>query len=255
MTFEPITSPNLAEAAAGQIRKLIAQDVLHPGDQLPGERDLADMMGISRTSLRAGLHMLVAEGLLISRQGAGLFVAKDLGKSLADPLVALLESSADAVQDYLGFRMMLEGDCAAFVAENGTTAEKDRIAEIHKLLSDAAQANDDALTAELDKAFHMALVETTGNIVAIQVARSLSALLEHSVAQSHEVAYGQAGGRDAILEQHSAILTAIKASDPDAARQALRAHLAHFGALFRKAADAEARERTVEKRMAWDNRT
>ena len=76
MPFEPIVAPNLAAAAASQIRELIAKDVLRPGDQLPGERDLSTQMGISRTSLRAGLQTLMAEGLLVSKHGSGLYVAK-----------------------------------------------------------------------------------------------------------------------------------------------------------------------------------
>ncbi|MEM6497433.1 MAG: GntR family transcriptional regulator, partial [Pseudomonadota bacterium] len=79
MPFERIVATNLSEEAAEQIRKLIVTDVLRPGDQLPGERELADRMGISRTSIRSALKVLQSEGLLLTRQGAGLRVADDIG--------------------------------------------------------------------------------------------------------------------------------------------------------------------------------
>jgi len=84
---------------------------------------LATQMGISRTSLRTGLQTLVAEGLLLSKHGSGLFVASDLGKSIVDPLISLMDSSPNSMFDYLSFRRMIEGQSAAFVAENATEAE------------------------------------------------------------------------------------------------------------------------------------
>ncbi|MEM6491851.1 MAG: winged helix-turn-helix domain-containing protein, partial [Pseudomonadota bacterium] len=72
MPFTPVQTPNVADAAAAQLRELIAADVLRPGDALPAERTLAERMGISRASLRAALQTLSAEGLVVARQGAGL---------------------------------------------------------------------------------------------------------------------------------------------------------------------------------------
>ena len=255
MPFKSIASPNLAAAAATQIRDLIAKDVLHPGDQLPGERDLAQDMGISRTSLRTGLQTLVAEGLLISRQGAGFFVAKDLGLSLADPLISLLETSSDAVQDYLEFRKMLEGESAAFVATHGTPQEKQMIADIHAKMIEADKAGELGRTIELDREFHMAIVEVTGNVVSIQVSRSLNELLQQSVARSHSVAYGEIKGPANIVEQHQQILDAILARDPLKARLAQHDHLNHFANLLKSASDAQARDALVEQRKAWENRS
>ena len=254
MPFETINAPNLAAAAAAQIRNLIATDVLRPGDQLPGERDLATQMGISRTSLRAGLQTLVAEGLLVAKHGAGLFVPKDLGRSIADPLISLIETSDEAVFDYIAFRSMVESECASIVARRGTAAEKDHIHQIHKRMIAANMAGDTALTQKLDREFHMSIVEATGNVVSIQVARSLTELLKQAVKRSHEVAYGTVDGRSNVVGQHQVIMDAILAGDGQAASDALRRHLSHFSDLIRQQADADTRQAIAEKRMDWERR-
>jgi len=254
MPFETINAPNLAAAAAAQIRDLIASDVLRPGDQLPGERDLAAQMGISRTSLRAGLQTLVAEGLLVAKHGTGLFVPTDLGRSIADPLISLIETSDDAVYDYIAFRSTLESECASIVARQGTATEKDHINRIHNRLIEANAAGDTDLTQQLDREFHMSIVEATGNVVSIQVARSLTELLKAAVRRSHEVAYGTVNGRSNVVAQHQVIMDAILAGDGVAASEALRHHLSHFSNLIRQQADADARQVVAEKRMDWERR-
>ena len=252
LTFDPIETPNVAASAAAQIRKLIANDVLRPGDQLPGERDLATQMGISRTSLRTGLQTLVAEGLLLSKHGSGLFVASDLGKSIVDPLISLMDSSPNSMFDYLSFRRMIEGQSAAFVAENATEAEKGHILEIHARLQEAVAQADGEKLQELDREFHMAIIETTGNVVSIQVTRSLAELLRSSVSQSHEATYGSSQGPQDILEQHQAIVDAIISGKPSLAQSALVEHLNHFEQLILKSRDAKERAEIVQKRTQWD---
>ncbi len=251
MPFEQIVSPNLADAAASQIRDLIASDVLRPGDQLPGERDLSAQMGISRTSLRAGLQTLMAEGLLVSRHGSGLFVAKALGRRMIDPLTTLIESTPSAIADYLTFRRMLESESAAIVAERATAAERAHIAQIHDAMQDAYEACDQELEMRLDTEFHMAIVDATGNVVSIQIARSLHDLMQQTVRRNHAMVYGEGDGREALSTQHHAINAAIQAGDPEASRAAMQAHLTFFADQISRHADAAHRREIVEKRQQW----
>ena len=199
--------------------------------------------------------MLVAEGLLLSKHGSGLFVASDLGKSIVDPLISLLDSSPNSMFDYLSFRRMIEGQSAAFVAANATKAEKDHILAIHAQLQSAVAHQDGQKLQDLDQEFHMAIIETTGNVVSIQVARSLAELLRSSVSQSHEATYGSSQGPQDILEQHQVIVDAIIAGDPSQAQGALVEHLNHFEQLIVKSKDAKERAEIVQKRTAWNAQT
>lgn len=255
MPFKQIAAPNLAAAAAAQIRQLIVDDVLRPGDQLPGERDLSARMGVSRTSLRAALQTLIAEGLLNSRHGAALRVAATIGAALSDPLTVLLQSTPGAVFDYLRFRAMLEGECAALAAEHATDPERQAIDEILGKMEAAQSASDPAREAALDTEFHMAIVEAAGNRVAIQVVRSLHELLRRGIAESRALVYGDKAARDALLDQHRVIAQAIANADAVAARQALHDHLRFVEHTTRTKVDEAERHDLVERRLAWAEET
>lgn len=255
MPFETIKAPNLSEAASAQIRKLIADDVLRPGDQLPGERDLSARMGISRTSLRAALQTLVTEGLLVSRHGSGLWVSREIGRALTDPLLALIETSDKAAYDYIHFRIMLESDCAALVAERATPEERAHIDRINTAMQDAFQTGAPQERLDLDTEFHMAIVEATGNVITTQIARSLHALLQTVIRDNHRAAYETHADQIALAAQHEAINRAIQSGDPDGARSAMRDHLLHFEALMRKKADTARRGDVIEKRRQWAENT
>ena len=97
MPFQPIQSASVAEATAAQIRELIAEDVLRPGDRLPSERELCEHMQVSRTSLREAVKALISEKLLESRRGAGLFVSAQVGADLTSPLRSLIEAQPRAM--------------------------------------------------------------------------------------------------------------------------------------------------------------
>lgn len=251
MPFEKVHATNIAEATAAQIRSLIANDVLRPGDQLPGERELAARLDISRTSLRAALQSLTAEGLLFSKHGSGLFVQSDLGRSLVDPLIYLFQTSEDANRDYINFRRILESESAAIVAEKGTLEEKAHINRIHEDLEAALKAEEPERMIALDEEFHMAIIEATGNIVSIQIARSLSELQKASIEKNHSAAFYAVDGRAEIATQHGAINSAIQVSDTSMARREMSAHLDYFSELIERQNHAIKRQKTVEKRIAW----
>jgi len=253
--FKQIAAPNLAAAAAAQIRQLIVEDVLRPGDQLPGERDLSARMGVSRTSLRSALQTLIAEGLLISRHGAALRVADTVGAALSDPLTVLLQSVPGAVFDYLRFRAILEGECAALAAEHATDPERRAIHAILGRMEAVQSAPDPAREAALDTEFHMAIVEAAGNRVAIQVVRSLHELLRRGIAESRALVYGDKTARDALLDQHRSIADAIAHGNAAAARRALHDHLRFVEETTRAKADEAERNELSERRRAWAEET
>lgn len=251
MPFEPVTAANLSDAAADQIRTLIATDVLRPGDQLPGERELADRMQVSRTSIRSALQSLVSEGMLISRHGSGFRVSDEIGQALVDPLVRLLENAPDAISDYLQFRAILEGDSAGAVAEKAGPEELTEIERLHLEMQSADRGGDRDRAAALDVEFHMAIVETTGNVVSIQIARSLHELLRRSIQRSHGLVYDDPAARTDLINQHARIVVAIKSRDGDGARAAMRDHLAYQEALIKRKTDEDLRRATAGKRKSW----
>lgn len=251
MSFTPVVAPNITAAIIAQIRELIASDVLQPGDQLPGERDLAVRFDVSRTSVRSALQALVTEGLLVSRHGSGFRVSTAIGRSLADPLLNLLGSSEDAISDYLRFRMLIEGESVAEVAVSASGQEKKEIRRFHEMMCEAFDRGEFSKISELDIDFHMALLEATGNLVTIQVARSLQDVLSHAIEQSHLFFLSDEKELKVILSQHEDIVKAIEEGAAKKAKKALLKHLEYQEMLWKKKQDLDRRDKLSAKRKSW----
>lgn len=253
MPFRPVESESVAEATAAQIRQLIAEDVLRPGDRLPSERELCEHMQVSRTSLREAVKGLISEGLLQSQRGAGLFVSTQVGADLTSPLRALIEAQPRAIEDYIAFRRILEGECAAAAARTATKAERTRILKLLKQLEDAAGKGDRTAEAALDTEFHMSIVEAAGNVVAIQVARSLLDLLRRGIGYSRALVFDDAGARKKLLDQHRMIAQAIDAGDAAKARQRMHAHLDFVIQMLQLKQKEVGARAVASKRAAWED--
>ena len=99
------------------VRRLIEEGELGPGDRLPGERDLALELGLSRPSVRSGLEALEAMGVVVSRRGAGTFIAEgppDLG---IEPLSLLASLHRLTAAEMFEARLVLEVGVAALAAQ------------------------------------------------------------------------------------------------------------------------------------------
>ncbi len=251
MPFSSVKAPNLSEAAAAQIRELIALDILSPGDLLPGERDLASRMGISRTSLRSALQALISEGLLISQHGARLRVSETIGSSLADPLVRVLQSAPDTIYDYLNFRIVLEGACAADAAKKATKDDINQLHVIHERLQNALEKGDLILAAEADIEFHMLIVDIAGNVVMIQIARILQDLLKDGIERSHRLGSQDPATWAELIDQHNIILNAIENKDSHEARDAMQAHLEYQKELAKIEKEQKRHKSISGKRRVW----
>ena len=249
MPFQPIAARPTADAVAGQIERLVLEGVLHPGDRLPGERDLAARLDVSRPVLRDALKALEARGLIESRHGGGTYVAAIEGTLFAGPLIELIAGSQKAGGDYLEFRREVEATAAAMAAERATAADRTILLRIFEAMASAHGEADFRREAALDVEFHQAIGEASHNIVMIHVLRACYRLLADGVFYSRSRLYGHAGSRDELLSQHRALLEAILAGDRDAARAAARSHIAYVEASLAANAEAGARAELASLRL------
>lgn len=223
--FRPIEAGRLADAVTAQIEALILQGVLRPGERLPGERDMAERMGVSRPSLREALAAMQAEGLLVARPGSGVFVAEVLGSAFSPALVRLIARHPQAADDFLAFRKDLEGlaaERAARVAGASDLAVLDRIVAA---MRQAHARPDPQADAALDVEFHMALIEASHNLIALHMMRAMQDLLRQGMLFNHPRLFAAPELRERLLEQHVGIAEAVRARDGALARARLEAHL------------------------------
>lgn len=225
MVFQPVSTEKLSAGVTRQIELLVLRGLLRPGERLPGERDLAERMGVSRPSLREALAELQERGLLVARAGAGVYVADMLGSAFSESLIALFSRHDEAVSDYVSFRRDLEGMAAERAARFGSDTDLKVIHAVFAKMEAAHAKRNPADEAELDAEFHLAIIEASHNIIMLHLMRAMFDLLRAGVFYNRQQLFRQRTTREALLEQHRAINAGIQARDPQAARRAAEAHM------------------------------
>lgn len=238
MQLQPIKPARVSDTIADQIRSLIRNGGLKPGEKLPAERELMVQLKVSRASVREALLKLEAKGLIYSRQGDGTFVAQSLTPAITDPLANLMEGDPGALSDVLECRHGLEVLAASHAAQRARPELREKVRTRFADLEIAHARRDPELEAQADMEFHMAIAEASGNVALVQLTRSLFDLLARQALQNWERIYRQEERRAAIHEQHRAILDAILARDPEGARAAAQRHLAYIGQCLREEEEA-----------------
>ena len=216
--FEVIRRNKVYEEVAKQIERLILKK-LKPGDKLPSERELAEMLQVSRSSIRDAIRGLELMGLVDPRQGAGTIVREPSVEPLANPFSNALKRRQELVSELLDFRKMLEPPLAARAA---THASADEISEMEEILQrqEAKLSDGEAAIAE-DAEFHYSIALASGNSVVLKVLDILMDLLRDTRERSLQVK----GRPEKSLAGHRRILTAIRRRDAEAAKAAMRRHI------------------------------
>ena len=219
-----LVAERLSDRLAALLSAQVENGALRPGDRLPTEQQLAASHGVSRTVVREAVHQLKSRGLLLSRQGSGVFVAAPAeNHSLAfDPSVL---ESVGAVIHVVEVRRVLEGEIAALAAQRATRAQIAGLKRTLAAIDDAVAEGRDGVAEDL--AFHRAIGEATGNP---QFSRLLG-FLEQYLREGMRITRGNEARRKDFMEQvrheHRATLEAIAAHDPVAARQRATEHILH----------------------------
>jgi DNA-binding FadR family transcriptional regulator len=228
---------NLSEQLVERLTGEIASGKLAPGERLPTEQSMIASFGVSRTVVREAISALRAVGLVESRQGSGIFIAKDLRSRpfLIDP--GGLTSISDVVE-VMELRISVEVEAAALAAERHTPAQFERISAALAAFDEAMQRGEAAVDEDL--AIHTAVAEATGNG---HFPAFLQFLGRHLIPrQSIRVGLWSGGEQRHYLEgvqvEHRAIADAIRARDPAAARDAMRQHLSRGRERYRRFATA-----------------
>ena len=195
----------------------IVGGALAPGERLPAEATLLAGYEVSRPVLREAIRVLVAKGLVLSRQRAGAVVRPRNEWHLLDPdvLYWLIHSRPpkEFVETLLTVRRVFEPAAAALAAKVASDADLQGVAEAYARM-EAAHGADELL--EPDLAFHRRIVEATHNDLLAYIGTMLSLALRESIKLSSRLPNTHA----LSLPRHKAILTALLARDPLAAHQA-----------------------------------
>ena len=227
-TPPPVADPlrqvadRLSDRLALRLQQQIESGALRPGDRLPTEQQLSLIHGISRTVVREAVHQLKSRALVVSRQGSGVFVAATpQHQALAfDPQVL---GSVQAVVHVVEVRRVLEGEIAALAAERASRTQIAGMRRALKSIDLAVTEGRDGVAEDLG--FHRLIGEATGN----PQFRLLLGFLEQYLREGMRITRGNEARRSdfmqAVQREHHAIVEAISARDPVAARHCALTHI------------------------------
>ena len=222
MRLQAVEPRRLYRQIADQIRTLIGKGEVAPGARLPAERDLARQLGVSRPSLREALIALEVEGLLDVRVGSGIYVTSTDGGGRAAQFAGSIDGASGPFE-VIRARWMIEGECAALAARNGTTAQLRAIRKAHADLLREAKRHHNPL--EADRAFHVAIAEATGNSALELVVQTLWDQRVGPLYRALEIKLEYPAMAEETTDEHEAVLAAILARSPASARAAMRRHM------------------------------
>lgn len=207
----------LVDTAVDEIIQLILDRNMKDGDRLPNEYDLAQQLGIGRSTLREATHRLVSRNILEIRQGAGTFVSEKHGVP-EDPLgLTFMGDDPTLALELLDIRLMLEPEICVQVAQRASQEQLDRLEFYCREAARLIESNQDY--AEADKQFHRCLAECSGN----RVLQNLIPIITSSVRVSISATRDE--HRQETKLQHQRIVDCILRRDAAGARYAMIGHL------------------------------
>jgi GntR family transcriptional repressor for pyruvate dehydrogenase complex len=214
-------SGTTTEEVIFQLREMIHRGDLRPGDRLPPERDLARLLGVSRSTLRDGIGSLAAIGVLHSRRSAGTFVVKTEGPPALDsnPLRLMASLHGFTTAETFEARKSLEMVIAGLAAERATS---EQLAEMSEEIAEMFAALDDpARYLVHDMRFHQTIAAASGN----RILTSLMNMLATILLDVRSKTVSRARDLKESAEMHRSIYRAIRRRDVAAASTAMRDHL------------------------------
>ena len=219
MTFGTFKKSAISEDIIARLLTMIKEGELQPGAKLPSERELTEMMQISRPSLREALRALAIMNVIEIRQGDGTYVTSLEPELLVEHLDFIFSLNDSSIIELFETRKIVEVGLAAMAAQRISDEE---IAKLEECLTRSIKnVNDPAAFLEADVQLHETIVQAAGNTFLKRFMASIYHLGHASRSRTVEIP----GVVAQVVKDHQAIVAALKARNPAQARQAMLQHL------------------------------
>lgn len=223
MDLKPIKTKKIYEEIVEQIRGLMTDGDLKPGDQLLSERELAERLRVSRASVREALRALEMMGYIEIRSGEGTFVREISLDDFIRPLAMVLTLEKGSFFYVYEVRRVLESSCAYLAAQRASSED---VAKMETALRGMEEDLHNNLRGdEADTAFHYAVAEATHNPVLFRLMNTISDSVHNAVQTARRKIFETPGNGEKLLAQHSSVLEAIRRQDSIQAREKMKEHL------------------------------
>ncbi len=246
--FDRVESESLSQTAVAQIEDLILSGVLRAGDMLPGERELAEQLGISRPKVREALKQLAEAELVTIVANEGAHVAQLGGEVMSPALIALYNRSPQAIRDNLEYRREQEAFAARLAAERATDSDR---AELRRIVTDMEAADavpDHRLASELDLAFHHTIAFAAHNRTLTHMMTALYTMNRSTLFFNRSELLNMDRAAESLFRQHADLAEAITRGRPTEAEKVAREHITFIAGLVEAAFKTRQREALAAKR-------
>jgi len=221
--FKPVKTKKIYEEVIEQIKKLIVDGKLQPGDKLLSERELSDKLNVSRASVREAFSALEIMGIITIHPGEGSFVRQVSYEGMLEPLSFLLHVDVDDVMKLLEVRKILELEIAALAAERATEADIEDMRQSLQRMVDEVNAGEIGDIADAE--FHFAILKAARNPILIKVMNAVSDLMTSTLQFSRQKLFLQKDMPKLLHDSHCSIFQAIIQKKPKLARKLMEKHL------------------------------
>jgi len=209
--------------AATYIRSSIAQGQLKPGTRIPPERELAERLGTSRSSIREAIRELTSQGILVARQGAGTFVTNLDERNLFSSIEFAVQVNATSLMHMYELRRVIEPAAAAMAASRANEAQRAQLDRARATYVEAASVAQPDVVAliKADVEMHETIARSTSNPLVAGVLRGLRELGSYGRTLTSS---SQASFQDGI-DEVTAVVEAVIDGDALRAQTAMLMHL------------------------------
>lgn len=221
--LQPINRSPLYEQVVERLREFIDVQQLKPGDRLMSERELAEQLGVSRTSVRQALTALKVLGLVEIRHGEGVYLLRPPGAVIPSLAFEIVESEVDHPMIW-EVREGIEVQAARLAARRRTDEDLEAMRAALRDMRESIADGGDGIDG--DRRFHRAVAQAAHNALLAQLTDQLSDVIDRTSAASLTLA----GRPEVSLRAHQAILDAIEAGDEALASDRMRRHVETSGA-------------------------
>jgi GntR family transcriptional repressor for pyruvate dehydrogenase complex len=216
--LSPVPFEGLTEHLIRQMKGWVLRGLIHPGERLPPERELAAMLNVSRASLRQALKVLQVMGVFEVKQGSGNYLSEEAPGILRQPTDLLMPLRGLSFGELFEARRAMEAEAAACAAARVSDAEAHKIArELEQMRLHLSEPVD---YFKHDLAFHRQIALAAGNSIFVWFFELVSKVLSDAW-----LARAKEGNSDRTFAEHRKIASAIKRHDPEGARAAMLQHL------------------------------
>lgn len=220
--LSPIKNTKVYEQVMEQIKAMIVDGTLKKGDKLPTERELVEMLQVSRTSVREAMRAMEIIGLIECKQGGGNFVRDNFENNLFEPLSIMFMLEKGDTKEIIELRKIIEVETVVLAADRITEEELESIGNI---IEDLKNSTNEESAVKIDKRFHYEIAKASKNSLIISILNAISSLIDAYIKNARTKILAEGDNKVLLSSQHEKVYIALKKHDSAEAAEAMRQHL------------------------------